>query len=223
VVKSPASVARIAAYQARCRTLNLGGPEVTVWAVEDLDRYVDGAALLRDGDAPEPPYWAHLWPGSLALARLVTTEIACAGRRVIDIGCGLGLVGIAAALRGAAATLIDTSPAALQFARASAVVNDCRVQLLQGDVRQPPLRGHFDYGFAADITYDPILQGAVAALLSAHLAPGGRAWCAESVRTFDQGFQQACTRSGLEVTVRDVRELDEGRTVWVRLTEVRHP
>jgi predicted nicotinamide N-methyase len=217
---SPQEV-HIAGYRARQRGLDLGGRPVRLWVADRLEDYVDGAVLLRDADAPEPPYWAHLWPGSVALARLLAGGIACAGRRVLDIGGGLGLVAIVAALRGAATTLIDTAPAALRFARASAALNGCRVQLLQGDIRQAPLRGSFDYGFAADVSYDPDLQVAVADLLAARLAPGGRAWCAESVRTFDESFQRTCLARGLRVAVAAGREHDEGRPLWIRLTEVR--
>jgi len=53
-----------------------------------------------DPNAPEPPYWAHLWTGSRALARWVAMEIECPGKRVVEIGCGLGLAGIVAARRG---------------------------------------------------------------------------------------------------------------------------
>jgi hypothetical protein len=71
------------------------------------------------------------------------------------------------------------------------------------------------------VTYDPLLQVAVADFLVAHLASGGRAWCAESVRTFDQGFRHACERRGLLVREHEEREPDDGREVSVRITEVR--
>lgn len=210
----------VAGYHARRVVLDFGGVTMQLLVVDRLQDFVDGAALLRDAEAPEPPYWAHLWPGARSLARLLATEVDCAGRRVVDIGCGQGLAGLTAAVCGAAVTMIDTSHDALRFVQASAELNRCRVDTVQTDVAHAGLRGAFDYCLAADVTYDPTLQTALADFLAAQLAPGGRAWCAESVRTFDQGFRRACERNGLRVSEAEVLEPDDDRAGWVRITEV---
>ncbi len=222
VILTIVTPAVVAGYPVRRLSVTLGAVDVQLLVVKRLEDYVDADALLRDANAPEPPYWAHLWAGGRALARLVATEVPCAGRRVVEIGCGLGAAGVLAAMRGAAVTMIDTVHDALQFARANAALNGCRAMLVQTDLRRPGVRGRFDYCLAADVTYDPELQVDLAAFLAAHLSAGGRAWCAESVRTLDQGFRHACERHGLRVSERTVREPDEERDACVRITEVRH-
>ena len=212
---------RIAGYCARRVVLDFGRVQPQLFVVDGLEEFVDGDALLRDPAAPEPPYWAHLWPGARALARLLGTRSDCSGRRVVEIGCGLGLPGLTAALCGARVTMIDTAYEALRFAQASAQLNRCRIATVQMDVRNPGLRGRFDYVLAADVTYDPALQTALANFLAAHLAPDGHAWCAESVRTFDRGFQHACEAHALHTQQHEVREPDDGREVAVRITEIR--
>src|SRR2546421_8292190 len=53
-----------------------------------------------------PPYWAFAWAGGQALARyLLDNPSLVAGRRVLDLGSGSGLVAIAAAKAGAARVL----------------------------------------------------------------------------------------------------------------------
>jgi predicted nicotinamide N-methyase len=53
-----------------------------------------------------PPYWAFAWAGGQALARYILDNPGLvAGKRVLDIGSGSGLVGIAAAKAGAATVL----------------------------------------------------------------------------------------------------------------------
>jgi len=210
----------VAGYPTRQLRLQLGALGVDLLTVKRLEDYVDTDALLRDADAPEPPYWAHLWTGSRALARLVATDIDCAGRRIIELGCGLGLAGVVAARRGAVVTLMDSAWAGVCFAAANAALNGCGAQVMQADLCLPGLRGVFDGALAADVTYDPVLQVAVAGFLAAHLAPGGRAWCAESVRTVDQGFRRACESRGLQVMEHEVREPEDGREVPVRISEV---
>ena len=70
----------------------------------------------QDEDGVGAPYWAHYWAGGLALARYVLDNPgAVAGRRVLDLGAGSGLVGIAAAKAGArevAAVEVDRYAAA---------------------------------------------------------------------------------------------------------------
>ena len=82
--------------------------------------------LARDGgDAFGSPYWAYLWAGGLALARHVLDhpEIV-AGKKVIDLGAGGGLVGIAAAKAGAAAvTAADIDPYACAALPLNAAIN----------------------------------------------------------------------------------------------------
>lgn len=65
------------------------------------------------GRTQPSPYWAHLWPGGLALARQIgAAPGAVRGRRVLDVGAGSGLVGIAAAKAGAQVTCSDVDPMA---------------------------------------------------------------------------------------------------------------
>ena len=67
-----------------------------------------GSCLSRllDADDPDPPapYWAYAWAGGVALARHFRAHpTLVAGRRVLDLGAGSGLVGIVAAQAGASA------------------------------------------------------------------------------------------------------------------------
>jgi len=55
--------------------------------------------LSDQGD--RDPYWCRPWPSAIALAQLILQQPELVkGKRVCDIGCGLGLAGIAAALSG---------------------------------------------------------------------------------------------------------------------------
>jgi len=208
-------------YPTERLTLDFGAAVVAVEVVARLADYVDRDALLRDGDAPEPPYWLHLWSGSRALAREVARRGGWRARRVADLGCGLGLSGLVAARMGARVTMVDHVADALALARRNARLNGCEVDLVCTDLLDAGVRGPFDCLLLADVTYDPRLQEALAALLERALAPTGVALCAESVRNHDPGFRRACEARGLTSEEREVRELDDGRPVPVRLSEVR--
>ncbi|KAL4441510.1 hypothetical protein ABPG77_002014 [Micractinium sp. CCAP 211/92] len=83
------------------------------------------AAGLEDRDS----HWCHLWPSALALAtELLQRPALLAGRRCYELGCGLGLAGLAAALAGASEVLLlDREPLALQCALLNASLNGLRI------------------------------------------------------------------------------------------------
>ncbi|NUT36574.1 MAG: methyltransferase [Hamadaea sp.] len=101
-----------------------------------LHQAAEGAKLFDGGyrsDVP-PPFWAFAWPGGVALARHVLDfpEIV-AGRRVVDLGSGSGVVAIAASLAGAllvrAADLDATARSAIEL---NAELNGARVEVVTG-------------------------------------------------------------------------------------------
>lgn len=212
----------VAGFPTRVDHLRLDALSVRVLVIDELERFVDRDRLLRDADAAEPPYWAHLWTASRVLADRIARQGEWGGKRVVDIGCGLGLPAVVAALRGAVVTAFDTAPQSPAMTRANAQLNGCKVEVVCGDLCRPPFRTQFDLGLAADITYDPVLQQALAAFFADHLAPRGTAWCAESVRIRDSGFRRACEARGLQVVESEVLALEEERPVAVRVSEILH-
>jgi len=66
-------------------------------------------------DGQEPPYWATPWPCGVELARAVARAIP-SGSRVLELGCGLALPSMAAALGGAHVLATDQAQGALAFA-----------------------------------------------------------------------------------------------------------
>jgi len=93
------AVTSIRQYDTAPLELTISSRQLTLLRVQDLEKWVDRDALLRD--APEePPYWAHLWTGSVTLARYIERQVECLDLQILDLGCGLGLTGIVAALRG---------------------------------------------------------------------------------------------------------------------------
>lgn len=113
-----------------------------------------GLRRLAEGDAA--PYWAYSWAGGLALARhFLDYPETVAGKRILDLGSGSGLVAIAAMKAGAAhatAAEIDTyGRAAIAL---NAVANDVKIAIVDRDFTagKPPPR--FDLIAAGDVFYE---------------------------------------------------------------------
>jgi predicted nicotinamide N-methyase len=78
-------------------------PELELLVAADVVALWEAMEEERGGPAEDPPFWAAAWPGGQVLARhLLDAPEVVAGRRVLDLGSGSGLVAVAAARAGAA-------------------------------------------------------------------------------------------------------------------------
>ena len=114
-----------------------------------------------------PPYWAFAWAGGQALARYIldNPDMVC-GKRVLDIGSGSGLVGIAAAKSGAAHVLAaDIDAHATAAIKLNAAANAIDIAVTQDDLIGLP--GDWDIVLVGDLFYERPL----AERLLAWLAP----------------------------------------------------
>ena len=112
------------------------------------------------------PYWAHHWAGGLALARYVLDNPSVvAGQRVLDLGAGSGLVGIAAAKAGAREVVAaEVDPYAVAALDLNAKLNAVSISVLQGDLTdgEPP---EVDVVLVGDLFYEADLSKRVTAFL----------------------------------------------------------
>jgi predicted nicotinamide N-methyase len=119
----------------------------------------EGAEIPDDHQvewAPIAPYWSILWRSGVALARELEA-LDLQGRRVIELGCGLGVPSIAAARAGAVALATDTEPDALELVARNAAANAVGLDTARVDWAAPEKlieRGPFDLVLGADVLYE---------------------------------------------------------------------
>lgn len=171
----------------RCgtRVIRLERP-ATPEQILDLDIVAD--AYQRD---EYMPYWAALWPVATALAEYILVNPWPLRTRAIELGCGLGLPGIAALLAGCEVTFTDYDETALQFAARSAQLNGYTqgFRTLAFDWREP-LAENFDLIIASDLIYEQRHIGPLVRLFSAMLAPHGVVLVADQNRAHAALFTQ---------------------------------
>lgn len=119
----------------------VAGVDVKLVLPESEDLVVDMYAAL--GRPDDDPHWATLWQGSVALAEEVLENPSLVrGKRVLDLGTGLGLAGLAAGLAGAKeVVLTDREPRALYCALCAAAANGLSVVPTQSGGLDDPVFG----------------------------------------------------------------------------------
>lgn len=132
-------------------------PAISLYASHARSR-LSRLADLDDPDPP-PPYWAFPWAGGLALAHHFSAHPeVVAGRRVLDLGAGSGLVAIAAAKAGATVMAAEIDPNGRTAIALNAAANGVTVSLTEIDLAAPPPTG-IDLIAAGDVFYNQDVAG----------------------------------------------------------------
>ena len=188
-------------------------PEVQLHVADDVVGLWEAMETDGGGGRLDPPFWAAAWPGGQALARYVLDHPeAVAGRRVLDLGAGSGLVAVAALLAGATGVLAsDVDPYSHTAVAVNAELNGVTGIEVAGDVLDADLP-EVDVVLAGDVCYDREMTGRVLPFLGAAWLGGAAVYLGDPGRAY-------VPKEGLiEQAVYDVPDADGGpvrrTTVW---------
>ncbi|MFL0795923.1 MAG: 50S ribosomal protein L11 methyltransferase [Cellvibrionaceae bacterium] len=185
-------------------------PGIKLWLVDDaiMDRPLSEQEINALWETPA--YWSFAWASGQVLAKkILGNPHWVKGKRVLDFGCGSGLVAIAAAMAGAEEVIAcDIDSDARDATIANAAQNGVAISLLD-DFFQ--LSSPVDILFAADVLYDWENKP----LLPEFLSKAKTVVVADSrVREFDEpGYEFKGIFEA--VTLPDMRELEEFKQVKV--------
>ena len=169
-------------------TVTLGERELSILRPRDRESLLDEEAFsTRDEYLP---YWVELWPSGLALARAIHGR-ALRGARVVELGCGLALPSIAAALAGGRVLATDWSAEAVALATENARRNGVEVDADVVSWYEPDdlvERGPWDLVLAADVLYEARNVPVLEELLPRLVGQRGEIWLADPGRPAGEHF-----------------------------------
>lgn len=200
----------------------------SIWVLrpQDFEPLLDDPHVaLRNAADDYMPYWAQVWAGSFVLADLLAGQAWPAGLKVLEIGCGLGLAGLAALELGMHVDFTDYEPLAVDFCLKSAAANGFASDQFGGyvlDYRKPVDR-QYPLILGGEVLYEEKLVRWVCGLLQKMLAPGGEAWVADPYRRSCDRLDEILAEFQLKGSCREATTLtNRGERVRGYVRVIRH-
>jgi predicted nicotinamide N-methyase len=190
----------------------LNGRDLRLLRPRDAEALLDDHAFEHEEFLP---YWAELWPSSLALANALAGR-ALRGARTLELGCGIGLPSIVAAIAGGRVLATDWSAQAVEMTQANAERNDVELETLVCSWTEPqPLieRAPWDLVIGSDLLYE---QRNVDVLLDLLPRLGREVLLADPGRVPAERFLRAAEKEW-SVDSRAAREVPNGGVHRMRL------
>ena len=148
----------------------IGGRDWTIRAVENQDALLEGNV-----DYDRFPFGLLLWESAVGLARhLAERPEQMRGKRVLELGAGVGMAGMVAQWLGARVWQTDHQPDALALAQVNAANNGVgTMRQFLADWRLWNHSTQYQVLLGADILYERAMRPHLAAVFAAALEPGG--------------------------------------------------
>ncbi len=165
------------------------------------DRHISMLAPQDEADSDSRiTFWWGITSAAVALAlHLESHGESFSGKRVIELGCGLGLAGITACLAGAHVLFTDYVPRSLEFAEKNARLNGLKEGAFETKVldwEHPGDLPKFDAVLGSEIVYDYFFHGALIRLLEKVVQPNGTIFLADRKRLCVSRFIGRMTTAG---------------------------
>ena len=174
-------------YETDVSSLAIGDRRFKFFVPKSLDPFLDKEDVFS-----QFPLWSKIWEASIVLANHVAAMPVDPQKHLLEIGCGVGLVGIVAASCGHRVTMTEYNQDALNFARANARVNhtsgSSELGITELDWTKPVLEGRFDTILGSEVIYKEEYFEPLLGLFRRYLKPDGEIILAEGLRKTTVAF-----------------------------------
>ena len=188
------------------RELEIFGRAFTLHLPADPDRFLDEPEVIAAHERDEyMPYWPYLWPASIAMAEAILRAKWTAGTRALEIGCGIGLAGLAGLAAGLDVTFSDYDRVTVGLAVHNARLNGFgAARGMWLDWREPPA-DRYPIILGCDVVYEVRNHEPILNLLDAMLDEGGVCWLGDYGRAHAETFIDSARRRSFAVELQSER------------------
>jgi predicted nicotinamide N-methyase len=190
-------------YTTRLLTVRLGGHDYRIRALSDLQQFADptGHAHRAGISSALWSLFGQVWPSGRVLAEAMST-FDIAGKRILELGCGLGLSSLVLAHRRANIVASDHHPLAESFLAYNAGLNDLPAVVYRDLPWMVPdaTLGGFDLIIGSDILYERDHAAQIAAMMLRHANPDAELLITDPGRGNSAPFTRAMEAQGYAAT-----------------------
>lgn len=190
-------------YATSVSTAHLGGHDYRIRSLSDRQQFADplGRAEKAGISSANWSMFGQLWPSGRMLAEAMS-EFDIVDKRILELGCGLGLATLVLTRRGADITASDHHPLAEVFLSHNAGLNDLaipRYHDLQWDAVDETL-GRFELIIASDVLYERDHAALLSALCGRHAQQHAEIVVTDPGRGNSNTFTRAMALQGFTMT-----------------------
>lgn len=190
-------------YTTRMLTVRLGGQDFRIRALSDLQQFADPTRRAHRAGISSSLWslFGQVWPSGRVLAEAMST-FDIAGKRILELGCGLGLSSLVLAHRRADVVASDHHPLAESFLAYNAGLNDLPAVTYRDLPWAIPdtTLGSFDLIIGSDILYERDHATQIAAMMQRHARPDAELLVTDPGRGNSGPFTRAMAAQGYAVT-----------------------
>lgn len=202
-------------------SLKVSGNTVRILKVADLEEFLDGKDPLAD--VSEFPFWIRLWDAAMILSYVLGAQTETKGKRLLELGAGLGAPGLAAAAAGFDVTLSDYEDIIMNFQKVSAAASGLtNVEFSHLDWLNPPEIEPFDVLAGAEILFrdeffEPLLN-----IFKNCLKPDGMIYLAHDSKRQSLGKFLKIAQADFDISLKEQSFIRDGQKVTVIVNRLRH-
>jgi predicted nicotinamide N-methyase len=169
-------------FKAKCDVethyVMIGGRRFSYFLPKNIEPFINPDFPLNDF-----PLWAKLWPSTMVLADFMAAQPADDGKKILEIGAGLGIAGIAASVFGHNVTVSEYNVHALEFAEANACINGCtEMPIVSLDWNHPGKLDQYDQIIGSEIIFREGDFHSIQKLFNSVLKPDGEVILVSEIR-----------------------------------------
>lgn len=200
---TPLLEALMPGYTTRQLNVCLGGHAYRIRALSDIQQFADphGAAERAGISSSLWSLFGQVWPSGRVLAEAMST-FDIAGKRILEVGCGLGLSSMVLQRRLADITASDHHPLAQSFLDHNTTLNHLPTIVYRDLPWAEPdaTLGRFDLIIGSDILYERGHAALLAAMVLRHAQPSSEVLITDPGRGNSGPFTRALAAQGYVVT-----------------------
>ncbi len=171
-------------YQVKETAFAIPGHKMTIYLPQSIESFINPDDLLD-----QFPLWTRIWEASAVLALKMSKLSPEPGKRVLEIGAGLGVAGLCAAAMGHQVTITEYNMDALNFIRANAELNKITSpEIRKLDWNKPDIQEKFDFIIGSEVVFKVEDIPGLLMLFQLFLKPGGTIILAEGMRKTSFAF-----------------------------------